>query len=85
MTQIQEIKAVVRLNPIKEALLKKLEGDIEVAEADLRTFLTRPTGVAEHIDYVATAEKKLEALSNARDKHSALKWVHVSELVKYEV
>ena len=37
---------------IKEALLKKLEGDIAVAEADLRTFLAQPIGVAEHIDYV---------------------------------
>ena len=85
MTQIQEIEAVVKLNIIKEALLKKLEGDIEVAETDLRIFLTKPIGVAEHIDYVATAEKKLEVLSNARDKHSTLKWVHVSELEKNEV
>ena len=36
---------------IKEALLKKLEGDVAVAEADLRTFLAQPIGVAEHIDY----------------------------------
>ena len=37
---------------IKEALIKKLEGDIEVAKADLRVFLANPIGVAEHIDYV---------------------------------
>ena len=53
---------------IKEALIKKLEGDIAVAQADLRTFLAQPIGVAEHIDYVITAEKKLEALANAQDK-----------------
>ena len=47
---------------IKEALIKKFEGDIAVAKADLKTFLAQPMGVAEHIDYVATAEKKLEAL-----------------------
>ena len=35
---------------IKEALIKKLEGEIEVAKADLRTFLANPIGVAEHID-----------------------------------
>ena len=44
---------------IKEALIKKLEGDVEVAKTDLRTFLANPIGVAEHIDYVVTAEKKL--------------------------
>ena len=58
---------------IKEALIKKLEGDVEVAKVDLRTFLANPIGVAEHIDYVITAEKKLEALANAQDKLSSLK------------
>lgn len=58
---------------IKEALIKKLEGDVAVAEADLKTFLEKPIGVAEHIDYVVTAEKKLEALAHAKDKLSSLK------------
>ena len=44
-----------------------------MAEADLRTFLAQPIGVAEHIDYVVTAEKKLEALAHAQDKLSSLK------------
>ena len=57
---------------IKEALIKKLEGQIEVAKADLRTFLANPIGVAEHIDYVITAEKKLEPLANAEDKLDSL-------------
>ena len=29
---------------IKEALIKKLEGDIEVAKADLKVFLEKPIG-----------------------------------------
>lgn len=57
---------------IKEALVKKLQGEIEVAKADLRTFLANPIGVAEHIDYVLTAEKKLEALAHAEDKLESL-------------
>ena len=57
---------------IKEALVKKLEGEIEVAKTDLRTFLANPIGVAEHIDYVVTAEKKLEALAHAEDKLESL-------------
>ncbi len=57
---------------IKDALIKKLEGDVEVAKADLRTFLEKPIGVAEHIDYVITAEKKLEALAHAEDKLESL-------------
>jgi len=58
---------------IREALIKKLEGDVAVAESDLRTFLAQPIGVAEHIDYVATAEKKLETLAHAKDKLSSLR------------
>ena len=57
---------------IKEALITKLEGEIEVAKADLRIFLANPIGVAEHIDYVITAEKKLEALAHAEDKLESL-------------
>ena len=57
---------------IKEALIKKLEGDIEVAKVDLRTFLDKPIGVAEHIDYVDTAEKKLDKLAHAEDKLESL-------------
>ena len=58
---------------IKEALIKELEGDVEVAKADLKTFLEKPIGVAEHIDYVITAEKKLEVLADAEDKLNSLK------------
>tara|TARA_X000000950_G_C13738480_1_gene587433 strand:- start:287 stop:475 length:189 start_codon:yes stop_codon:yes gene_type:complete len=58
---------------IKDALIKKIEGDVEVAKADLKTFLDKPIGVAEHIDYVITAEKKLEALAHAEDKLESLK------------
>ena len=57
---------------IKEALIKKLEGDIQVAKTDLKVFLEKPIGVAEHIDYVITAEKKLDALAHAEDKLESL-------------
>ena len=61
-----------KMNYLLEALCKKLEGEIEVAKADLRTFLANPIGVAEHIDYVETAEKELEKLAHAQDKLEAL-------------
>ena len=61
---------------IREALIKKLEGDVAFMKADLLTFLSHPVGVADHIDYVATAEKKLEALANAQDKLESLINLH---------
>lgn len=57
---------------IKEALIKKLEGDIAVATADLKIFLDDPIGVAEHIDYIETAEKKVALLAEAQDKLEAI-------------
>ena len=58
---------------MKDALIKKLEGDIAKHEANIATYLSKPVStVAEHIDYVSTAEKKLESLSNAQDKLTAL-------------
>ena len=53
---------------IANALKKKLEADVEAAKSDLEVFLRNPIGVAEHIDYIATAEKKLEHLAHAEDK-----------------
>ena len=58
---------------IKEALIKKLEGDVALSETNLRTFLEKPIGVAEHIDYVETAEKELIKLTDAKDKLATLK------------
>ena len=57
---------------IKEALIKKVEADIEMGKAELRTFFDNPSGVAEHIDYITTVEKKVEALALAQSKYRTL-------------
>ena len=57
---------------IKNALQKKLEGDIAVAKTNLAIFLDKQIGVAEHIDYVETAEKMLDTLAHAEDKLESL-------------
>ena len=58
---------------IKEALRLKLQGEIESHKTNLRTFLAEPKGVAEHIDFVDTAEKKTAKLAEAKDKLDAIK------------
>ena len=58
---------------IKEALRLKLQGEIESHKTNLRTFLAEPKGVAEHIDFVDTAEKKTAKLAEAKDKLEAIK------------
>ena len=59
---------------IANALKKKLEADVETAKVDLEMFLTKTTGVADHIDFVASAEKKLEAL--AKYDFELRQWPH---------
>ena len=59
---------------IKEALIKKLEGDIAKHEANVATYLSKPAyAIAEHIDYITPVEKELEKLSAAKGKLISLK------------
>ena len=59
---------------IREALIKKLEGEVAALEADINTFLTSPTqAVPDHIDYVGPVEKELEKLSSKKGKLVSLK------------
>ena len=54
---------------IKEALIKKLEGDVAKIEANIITYLSKPAyAIAEHIDYITPIEKELEKLSAAKGK-----------------
>ena len=65
---------------IKEALIKKGEADIEMGKAELKTFFDNPQGVAEHIDYIETVEKKVEALAKAQSKYRTLVALYDSPL-----
>ena len=59
---------------IKEALIKNLEGDVAKIEANIITYLSKPTyAIAEHIDYITPVEKELEKLSAAKGKLISLK------------
>ena len=59
---------------IKDALIKKLEGDVAKIEANIITYLSKPTyAIAEHIDYITPIEKELEKLSAAKGKLVSLK------------
>ena len=65
---------------IREALIKKLEGEVAALEADLQTFLNSPTrAIPDHINYVETAEKKLGELSSTKGKLVTLKRVKEAE------
>jgi len=59
---------------MKEVIIKKLEGQVEAIETNIKTFLNSPTqAVPDHIDYIGTVEKELEKLSSLKGKLATLK------------
>ena len=55
------------------ALINKLEGEIEVAKANILVYTRQSVGIVEHIDIVETIEKEVEKIADAQDKIEAIK------------
>ncbi len=62
-----------KMNYLLEALVKKLEGDIEVAKANIYVYQKNAVGVGEHSDIVETIEKEVGKIADAKDKIEAIK------------
>ena len=56
-----------------EALIKKLEGDIAIAKANIDVYLNQSVGIGEHIDIVETIEKEVEKMAAADEKIETIK------------
>ena len=56
-----------------KALITKLEGDIEVAKANILVYTRQSVGIGEHIDIVETIEKEVQKIADAHDKIEAIK------------
>ena len=54
------------------ALIKKLEGEIAVAEANVSVYLNNPAGIGEHSDIVESIEKEVGKMAEAKDKIRSL-------------
>tara|TARA_B100001093_G_scaffold494182_1_gene537312 strand:+ start:1936 stop:2145 length:210 start_codon:yes stop_codon:yes gene_type:complete len=59
--------------PLLEALIKKLEGDIAVAKANIEVYKMHPAGIGEHSDIVETIEKEIVKIADAHDKIEAIR------------
>ena len=55
------------------ALINKLEGEIEVAKANILVYTRQSVGIGEHIDILETIEKEVEKIADAHDKIEAIK------------
>jgi len=51
-----------------EALIKKLEGEIAVAKANVDVYLNHSVGIGEHPDVVEAIETQIEKMASAQEK-----------------
>lgn len=61
------------MNYLLEALCKKLEGEIEVAKANVMVYQRNPAGIGEHSDIVEAIEVQIAKIAEAEDKLETIK------------
>ena len=54
-------------------IIKKLEGQIEVAKANVMVYTRNAAGIGEHVDIVETMELEIAKIAEAEDKIEAIK------------
>lgn len=61
-----------KMNYLLEALIKKLEGEIAVALANIRVYQKAAAGIGEHPEIVEAIETQIEKVANAEEKISII-------------
>jgi len=56
------------MNYLIKALVAKLEGEIEVAKANILVYVRSPVGIGEHGEVVQTIEQEIAKIAEAEDK-----------------
>ena len=56
------------MNFLLKALIKKLEGEIEMATANVLVYQRNSTGIGEHPDIVEAIETQISKIAEAEDK-----------------
>jgi hypothetical protein len=56
------------MNHLLKALIAKLQGEIEVAKANVLVYQRNPAGIGEHSDIVETIEREVAKIAEAEDK-----------------
>ena len=59
-------------NLIKEALIKKYDGDIATANANMQVYLANPVGIGEHSEIMGQVDKQVEKIAAAEEKKEML-------------
>jgi len=59
--------------PLLEALIKKLEGDIAIAQANVEVYKSNSIGIGEHPGIVEAMETEIAKIAEADDKIATIK------------
>ncbi len=58
------------MNYLIEALIKKLEGEVAIARANIQVYTKNAAGIGEHPDIVEAIEMQIAKIAEAEDKIS---------------
>jgi len=66
--QMKEAQTYTYAGPLLEALVKKLEGEIAVAEANISVYQSNAAGIGEHPEIIEAIEVQVAKIAEADDK-----------------
>ena len=61
------------MNYLFKALVAKLEGQVEMAKANLLAYQRNPVGIGEHAEIVEAMETEVEKIAQAQEKIEIIK------------
>jgi|TARA_B110000858_G_scaffold101369_1_gene116493 hypothetical protein len=56
-----------------DALSKRYEGEIAVAQANIKVYMSNPAGIGEHPDVVGAIDMEIEKMATADEKLQAVR------------
>lgn len=63
-----------------EALIKKLEGEIAIAKANINVYLNHSVGIGEHPDVVEAIETQVEKIAGAQEKIDTIRKFFINQI-----
>jgi hypothetical protein len=63
-----------------EALIKKLEGEIAIAKANINVYLNHSVGIGEHPDVVEAIETQVEKMAAAQEKIDTIRKFFINQI-----
>ena len=67
------------MSKLVDALIKKYEGEVMVAKANIEILLHNPNGVADHPDMAGTLDGLVRNLHSAQEQLAALKCLETND------